>query len=440
MTLMAISPARTHFRTGISTWLGYAIGLALPIIAATIYPTYFISMPNPRLEITRQLGHIWMAGETVLIFYARRRGFSIRETWRVLPGWVKPTLLLFLATFWISSAFVSAQPGFSMALTVGWGIQLAYAAALAHLIAPVPLRHMDRIWHGFAAGLIALAAVIAVHFTCPPLFLRGAEHKIDWGNAIPGFISVRLFGSWAAAILALLTGVAWRSEQKEERQTILFLATALAFGMMFWTGTRAAVLGWLCVLPVAWLLAGPPRSRAAVTYLPCYFILAAIIAVALQPYGHPSFSFSDIFDPATNASMDGISSGRLTLWKRALKVYCDYPLLGSGAGSSWWLVPLDGNRHVQPHNALVQFLLNWGLIPTIPAVALLFGGTWRAHRAARRRPPLLPFVLMLDCLLIMSIFDGMLHFAQFILLIVSCFAICLAPRDVEAGEKEAVSG
>lgn len=440
MNTLALAPEPNFVRASAPTWLGYTLGLILPLIAAVIYPTYSISMANPGWEITRQLGYVWLLGEMSLIAFARRRGFSLRATWRALPVWVRPTLALFLATFWISSAFVSAQPGFSMALTIGWGLQLIYAAALAHLIAPVPLRDLDRLWHGFAAGLVALAAVTAVHFTWLPSALRGAEHQIDWGNAIPGFISVRLFGSWTGAILALLTGMAWRSEDGEASQRMLFVFTALAFGMMFWTGTRAAVLGWLCVLPIAWALIGRPRSRAALTDLPRYLLLAAIVAVALQPYGHPSFSFADMFDPATNASADSLSSGRLTFWKRSLEVARHYPLLGSGAGSSWWLVPLDGVRHVQPHNALVQFLLNWGAVPTLPALALLVGGTWRAHRAVRRTAELLPFVLMLDCLLIMSLFDGMLHFAQFVLLIVSCLAICLSRRDAGPGKEEAASG
>ncbi|WP_310106848.1 O-antigen ligase family protein [Sphingomonas sp. BE138] len=431
-------PSPSAFRSSVRRddavpmWLGLAGGFVLPMIAAALYATYEISMRSPWLEQTRQLGYVWLLGELLLILHAARRGFTVRAVWATLPRWVRTSLALFLSTFWISSAFVSRHPDFSLGLTIGWALQLLFAAALAHLVATVPVARLAEVWRGFALGLAALALAIAVHFTWLPAALRGWEREIDWGNAIPGFISVRLFGSWCGAVLALLTGVAWRAEGDARRQRVLHLAIALAFGMMFWSGTRAALLGWLCVLPVAWVMAGRPRSYAMLTTLLAYLLAAAALAILLQPYGHPAFTFSDLFDPSINQSVDTFSSGRLTFWKSALAVSRGYPMLGSGAGSCWWLVPLDGHYHVQPHNALVQFLLNWGVIPTLPALALLAGGIWAAHRKAHAKRALLPFVLMLDCLLVMSLFDGMLHFAQFVMLIVACLAICLAPRGTSA--------
>lgn len=412
--------------------LGLAGGFVLPMVAAALYATYEISMRSPWLEQTRQLGYVWLLGELVLILHAARRGFTVRGVWATLPRWARAALALFLSTFWISSAFVSRHPDFSLGLTIGWALQLLFAAALAHLVAMVPVARLAEVWRGFALGLAALALAIAVHFTWLPAALRGWEREIDWGNAIPGFISVRLFGSWCGAVLALLTGVAWRAEGDERRQRVLHLAIALAFGMMFWSGTRAALLGWLCVLPVAWVMAGCPRSRAMLTTLPAYLLAAAALAILLQPYGHPAFTLLDVFNADANRTADGFSSGRLSFWLSALDTARHYPLFGAGAGSCWWAVHAAGQHHVQPHNAVVQFLLNWGVVPTLPALALLIGGTWTAHRKVRAARALLPFVLTLDCLLVMSLLDGMLHFAQFVMLIVACLAICLAPRGTSA--------
>ncbi len=419
-------------RDALPAWLGLVGGFALPMIAAALYATYDISMRSTWLEQTRQLGYVWLLGELALIVHAMRNGFTVRAAWTALPRWARVALALFLSTFWISSAVVSRHPDFSMGLTIGWALQLLFAAALAHLVAAVPVARLAEIWRGFALGLAALAVAIAVHFLWLPVSLRGWEHEIDWGNAIPGFISVRLFGSWCGAVLALLTGFAWRAEGDARHRRLLHLAIALAFGMMFWSGTRAALLGWLCSLPVAWMMAGRPRSRDVLTMLPAYLLVAVVLAIVLQPYGHPAFTFLDALNPDQTRSADAFSSLRLTFWRHSLAVARDYPLLGTGAGSSWWLVPLGSGRHVQPHNAVVQFLLNWGVIPTLPALTLLIGGTWAAHRRARADRALLPFVLMLDCLLVMSLLDGMLHFAQFVMLIVGCLAICLAPRGTPA--------
>ncbi|WP_028964942.1 O-antigen ligase family protein [Sphingomonas phyllosphaerae] len=409
-------------------WLGLVGGFVLPMAAAMLYATYDIAMRSPTLEQMRQLGHLWLLGELALILHAVQCGFTMRAAWTALPRWARIALTLFLSTFWISSAFVSEHPDFSLGLTIGWAMQLLFAAALAYLAGMVPPARLAGVWHGFALGLAALAVAIAVHFTWLPAALRGWEHDINWGNAIPGFISVRLFGAWCGAVLALLTGVAWLSGGDARRRRALYLAMTLAFGMMFWSGTRAALLGWLCVLPVAGAMAGRPRSRAMLTTLPLYLLAGAALAILLQPYGHPAFTLFDAFNPEMNRSADSFSSGRLSLWLAALDTARHHPLLGTGAGSCWWAIHAVGQHHVQPHNAVVQFLLNWGIIPTLPALALLVGGTWNAHRRARAERALLPFVLMLDCLLVMSLLDGMLHFAQFVMLIVACLAISLAPR------------
>lgn len=409
--------------------LGLVGGLVLPMIAAALYATYEIAMRSPWLEETRQLGYLWLLAEIGFILHAMRHGFRLHDVWARLPRWARIAVALFLLSFWISSAFVSPYPGFSLGLTVGWAIQLMFTAALSQRMAHVPVARLKEIWPGFAIGLAALALVIAVHFVWLPAALRGQEHSIDWGNAIPGFISVRLFGSWCGAVLALLTGVAWHEHGDPRRRHLLYLALALAFGMTFWSATRAALLGWLCILPVAWAMAGAPRSRSMATVLPVYLLAGAVMAVWLQPYHHPSFTLFDAFNPDVNRSADSFSSGRLTFWRASLDVARHYPLLGAGAGSSWWAVPLAEQHHVQPHNAVVQFLLNWGIIPTLPALTLLVGGTMAVHRRARSEQALLPFVLMLDCLLLMSLLDGMLHFAQFIMLSAGCFAVCLAaPR------------
>lgn len=416
------------FRFG--RWVGLVAGIILPLIAALLYRTYHVTLASQGLESMRQLGLIYLAGEMAVVLYARRHGLDLISIVRGLPVWTKIALGLFLATFWISSVATSQMLPFSVGLCLGWIVQILFAASLYHLASSSPDIDMDDIATGFVVGLVVLIACIVVHFASVPKALFGQSSNferhdgIDLGSAIPGFISSRLFGSWCGAVLAMMTGIVWRSGSARIQASLIMLA--LAFGLVIWTATRAALLGWGISMLVAWLLAGKPASRTVYTRLPFYLVAAAIIALVLPPYGNGPFTFIR-WTGAT--STDELSSGRLTLWATALRIAADYPLLGSGAGSSWWLVPLNSFYHVQPHNAVVQFLLNWGLIPTIPALALLLGATWHAHRIARRHRELLPVILMLDCLLSMSLFDGMLHFAQFIMLIFGCLAICLARDD-----------
>lgn len=435
---MTLAPTKFRFFDGRTTttdfnrMIGLIAGFGLPVIAALLYRTYHVAVASQGLETTRQLGFVYLAGEMLVLFHARHCGLDLTRIVRAMPIWAQLALTLFLATFWISSVFVSHMVPFSLGLSLGWVVHLLFAASLYHLATSATDIDPRAIANGFVAGLAALAVFIALHFAAAPdaLFGRSVGFftdpvKIDLGSAIPGFISSRLFGSWCGAVLALLTGIAWRCDDTRGWHR-LYMMLALAFCLTVWTATRAALLGWGVCLPIAWLLAGPPASRTVYTRLPIYLLAATVLALMLPPYGDGQFTF---FRGDSMGSADAMATGRLTLWTNALHVAANYPLLGSGAGSSWWMVPLNGFYHVQPHNALVQFVLNWGLIPTIPALVLIVGATWKAHSNAKIRPALLPLILMLDCLLAMSMLDGMMHFAQFIMLIFGCLAISLAhPR------------
>jgi hypothetical protein len=412
--------------------LGVVGGVILPLVAAILYSTYRIAVGSPGLEGTRQGGVVYLAGEMAFVLYRMRRGLSFRALLKTIPKWARVCLAVFIATFWISSALVSPFPAFSLLLCVGWLVQLLFAGAVFDSARDVAIARRLDIWPGFAIGLVAIGTETAIHFTVLPTEIAAHTAEIDWGSAIPGFISVRLFGAWAAAILTLLSGVAWLQSGSERGRPLLLSAITIAFGVMFWTATRAALVGCLGALPLAFLVVGPPRSRDMIAVLPVCLLAAAVIAVLLQPYGHPAFTFFDFNSPRMNGSADSISSLRLTFWTRSLAIAQHYPLFGTGAGSSWWLVKLGTMHHVQPHNMLVQFVLNWGLVPTIPALILLGGAVWKSHLRLRGAKELLPLAMMLDCLLLMGLFDGMFHFVQFLMLIVGTLALCLAPAPPPA--------
>ncbi len=437
---MTQAPTKFRFFDGRTTivdfhgMIGLVAGFVLPVIAALFYRTYHVTVASQGLEITRQLGLVYLAGEMLVLFHARHYGLDLTRIVRAMPIWAQLALTLFLSTFWISSVFVSPMVPFSLGLSLGWIVHLLFAASLYHLAISTTDIDPRAIATGFVAGLAALAVFIALHFAAVPDALFGQSVgsfsdpvNIDLGSAIPGFISSRLFGSWCGAVLALLTGIAWRCDGTRGRHR-LYMMLALAFCLTVWTATRAALLGWAVCLPIAWLLAGPPVSRTVYARLPIYLLAATVLALMLPPYGHGQFTF---FRWDSVGSADAMASGRLTLWTNALHVAADYPLLGSGAGSNWWIVPSNGFHHVQPHNALVQFILNWGLIPTIPALVLIVGATWQVHRNARTCTTLVPLILMLDCLLVMSMLDGMLHFSQFIMLIFGCLALGLAHPQLQ---------
>ena len=400
--------------------LGILIGLVLPLLAALLYRTYALALSPAWLEMTRQLGAPFVLGEIGIVLYARHRGLALGPLWDRIDRPTRWALVVFLGSFWISSAFVSWMASFSLALCLIWVVHLLTAAAVFHLVEEggvVPGRFAP----GFALGLGVLAPIAGVHLALAP----SDQGPATWifGAPIPGFISIRLFGAWAGAVLALLLGLAWSADRKGEAgPRWVYPALGLAAGLVVWSGTRASVFGAIVALAGAAIVTrGAPGRRFWVAA-----VLAIAVGSALTILSMPSHPNMLLFRPEAMRSADGFSSGRLDLWGKALAVAVERPLLGHGMGSSWWLVWLDGHSHVQPHNALVQFLLNWGLVPTAAALFILGRATWRVHGAVRRRPELLALAMMLDFLLAVSLLDGMLHFTRFVMLIAVLIAAALA--------------
>ena len=422
----------TSGRWALHDVIGIALGIALPLLAAALYRTYSIAVTPNWLELTRQMGLPFVAGEIAVFVWARRWGFDPAALLAALPRMVRWALLLFTGTFWISSLLISRNPSFSMALTLIWIVHLLFAGATYHLVRGRSAFDVARFAALMSIGLALLVAWTAIHFLLPPEGVVVEWGLRGWGAAVPGFISHRLFGAWAGGIAVLLLGLLWQAASPMETRWWLLPAFMLAVATAAWTGTRGAVLGLAIGGIAGMLMIGRPANRAFFWAVPATIVLSTLIGMALTPYGDPAFMF---FRPGTYGTVNEASSGRLAYWLAALRVVAEHPWIGSGAGSCWWLVSDNGLHHVQPHNALIQFLLSWGIVPTASLIVLLAWATWRVHRIARAVPAIVPLVMMLDALLAMSMVDGMLYFVRFLMLVSALYAICLASARVTPGEQ-----
>ena len=392
------------------SWLGLLVGVIAPLAAALLYHPYTLAMSSWPVELTRQLGLPFVAGEFVIILHARRRGLEIGALWRRMTPRVRGALTVFLATFWISSVTVSDHAPFSSALAVIWLIHLYTGAAVFHLAKQGRLDPRS-LGAGLTCGLAALTLNAAFHLSFPPPG-SGAE-TWQFGAPIPGFISVRLFGAWAGAVAVLLLGIAWRAEAEKMPAAWSYLGLGLAAGLVVWTGTRAALVAALVAIAVAgWTgrSGGPVRFwiKAGAAML-----VGATLITWLMPAS------------AAGSPARAGSSGRLMLWAETLRVAVHQPMLGHGMGANWWLVKLEGFAHVQPHNALIEFFMNWGVVPSAALIVLLTTACRHAYQAARDTLALLPFLMTVVYLLAASMFDGMLHFSEFLMLLAILLGIVL---------------
>jgi O-antigen ligase len=402
--------------------IGWLIAAGL-VICGLLYRTYSISLPSPGLNFSRQLGVVFLAAEVAFVLLALHKGVKFREIYADLDRNIRIALIAFLCVFWWSAFFTSPNTFGSMALTLRWIVHLAFGAAIYGSLSVVPRESISRLIAPVIAALFALSLLTAWHFLSASEGISMGDSPFGWGVAIPGFISGRLFGAFCGAVLAFMLGETWLASNEKRASAWHYLAIILLAGMAIWSGTRAAVFGIICALPIAALFS---RTRPNLIFMigtsACLFV-AYMLATSLLPFGDPYFLLFEAKDVSSgNAAM----GGRVNLWSSMASLWLEHPLFGAGEGASIWLAPAGVFPHLQPHNAILQFLLSWGLVGTIPALYLLVRAIWHAHQAVLVRPDLMPVLAMLDALLAMAMLDGMLFFPRFIVLIFACIAILLA--------------
>ena len=116
---------------------------ALLLFMGFAFPTYDIKMQSDQLDFMRQVGLPFMVAELAVVLFAASRGFSIDATWRALPRSTRIALALFLATFWISSVFVSPFPVFSTTLCLVTVSHLLFLGALVHVLGPASVKDIE---------------------------------------------------------------------------------------------------------------------------------------------------------------------------------------------------------------------------------------------------------------------------------------------------------
>jgi exopolysaccharide production protein ExoQ len=398
-----------------------------------VFRTYAITMATPLMEAARQLGVPFILAELCVIGWASRNGFGLFDFWKSLPAYGQWLMGLFLSSFWVGSVFVSELKEIAILHNLFLLIHLVFACAVAHLAGRFSRDDQDKMAAFIIGGMAVFAIMIAQAFIFhPPLnFLPGTE---IWQFAVPGFISVRLFGAFCGAMFCLMMGIFLLAEEQKRLTVWHWLWISVPAAMMVWTGTRAAVAGSLAALFMAVILYRIRPSLRVALGIVGALAVATLIAIALLPYGDPVFY---LYYPGDGASAAAASGGRFVYWPAVWHAYLTVPVFGAGPYAPYYILDAAQPMHVQPHNIFLQFLISWGGPATLLALSMMAIVTVKAHLIAWKHRMVLPFLMMLDCLLLMSLLDGTTHFAQPVMLImISYGAIFGYSHAAERGDPQ----
>lgn len=406
------------------------VGVLMPMIAAWVYPTYTHMMPDPVMEWTRLQEIPFVISEAIIIGWALLKGMELRYFKTIIPRHYLVAAGIFMVGLWSSTLFVSKVPATSLMISLSMLVHILFGLSVYYLVEYTKKPTVEQFASVLGVGLIALAILTACRFLFAALFAPIPGNEIEWSSALPGFISVRHFGSWTGAIAAIFaTLLLNRGDDAPLSRFDLFFF--LSMGMTIWSGTRAAVLAIAISFGIMILSNRRMPSLRMFGRLSILTGAAALLAFALIPYGNASFMLFDYLDGNVVGNTEQISGGRLSLWIGTYEKWLKAPWFGWGSGSTFWEVYVMDWTHTQPHNFILQFLISWGLVGAAGAIWLIVTTTVAAHRRVLAKPQTWPLLAGLYSLLIMALLEGMLHYPRFIMLIMMLYALIFRLTDRE---------
>jgi hypothetical protein len=207
MSMSAASIQQSRIRPGSvdpALWLGLLFGVALPLAMAEMFFTYVAVLQTVWLERAKLLELPIVAGEVLVIAWAFRQGFDRQVLWAALSRDIRWALMALFGALAVSS-LLSTMPLEASLQSLIVVVHLYFAAAVYFLAARAPaFARGETFIAGLAWGLVPIALLTVVRFQFPPPLSEIPGGRIDWVFALPGFISVRYFGTWTGAVAAAL--------------------------------------------------------------------------------------------------------------------------------------------------------------------------------------------------------------------------------------------
>lgn len=302
----------------------------------------------------------------------------------------------------ILAACFAGIPNLAFFSLVGWITHVLFALAIIHLFRRwvSDERWVSLIPHAMAVGSAAFAALIVLF-----VLWVGLETDFNWISALPGFPNIRHPGYFLVPAMALSAGMIATGSRK----TSLIHGVLLAVNMGFagWSGSRGALVVFPVAVAVAMCLFVQMRRPKIVAAILLATASGCILSQVVPTPDHPAFNAIVRIDQDNSKNMNELSSGRTEIWQGAVRAISEHPLIGHGGNQFRLLVPAALKTYNHPHNSVLQFSFDWGLVGALALMTLLAILGWKLITVSRRSPERwLPFCLAAFSMAIFSLIDG----------------------------------
>ena len=380
------------------------VGLAPFIFALVTWKAGTLSVPQNILLYSA--GPVFVT-ELCVIAFALREGMVrfIRDD--PIPRLATAAIVAWVAVGAGTSLLAAPGEGIAVRWTLHWIVHLLFGFSLAYLcLRQVRIR-----------DLVVFYLVGFLLFTC--VFVVFAvtywNQPIDWVRLLPGAMHIRHVGIFAAAMTGMSIGALTAARSRASAFAV-FATTVIGFTLGVWTGSRGMVLS-VVGATIAGAILIPAMRKVKIMGAAAVALAAAVSIASWIPV--PNDFMMGVSRAVEATTEREVTTGRVEIWTNVIHAIGRQPLFGYGPGQMPIVAPYGTMG--QPHNLILQILLDWGFAGMACVLIVAFFYLRRALPAVHREGQRLaaPFMAMMSLLLLSMIDAAMFH-----VLPVSIFAAC----------------
>lgn len=316
--------------------------------------------------------------ELAIIIYAFGTGWRPLQQIAQLSKSVRFALCAFIAFGTLSSIAAGELAIISLLNFSRYLMQALLFAALVHILKNAKEFSLRRWLAYIAAGSVAyvvLLALFCLQVTSPETF--------RWTERLPSATNVRQIGNVVALLAIVPAGILLMAHDAKTRiAASLVQICLLAFVM--WSGSRGGLLGYGVALASMALFCRVLFKVKKVTTLVATWIISLVVALAI-PAPADGFGMSRV---KASMTAEDATSGRIEIWKSTIKAISEEPLIGHGSATYRFnMMEINGYAYNHPHNFVLQFSYDWGILGGGLALFLLATLAFRAISVSPKMEP-----------------------------------------------------
>jgi O-antigen ligase len=215
----------------------------------------------------------------------------------------------------------------------------------------------------------AYLGLVLFSFGCSLIVLEGlvlslsigmVDHRVIFG----AFVNLRIFAELQFLTLLFLPSAALQMDSAGWRR-FASLTAILGWGLLFFSGTRSALVAIPFALLMVWFVVGS-RALSWFRLLAGQFAGGVLFLLILR--GGIAATLDTSAETGGTMSLARASSGgRLNIWADAGQYFLENPWFGNGPGA---FACLTDKLVATPHNLFLQLLSEWGVLMTLLCLAL----------------------------------------------------------------------